>query len=362
MSILDTTIVNVALETLGRDLHASLADIQWVLTGYMLALGRGDPGHRLGGAPVRRQQRLHRSRSSSSPPARCSAASPTSVDRAHALPRPPGRRRRDAPADRPADDGERRRAAADGPGHEHHRDPGDAGADPRAHARRAHRRQRELALDLLRQRPDRRSIALVAALRDPPARDRTPRRSGSTSSACSCMSTGVPLLTYGLAEIGATGHFPTPRVVVPIIARARPDRASSSSTRCGSRVPLLDLRLYRRATFASASVAMFCLGAAALRRDDPAPALLAGGPRRERPRHRPPDWRRWGSGWSLVLPLVGRLADRYGGGPVALVGVIVTTLATIPFALDRRAHVDRWLLGGRRSFAASASGSPSCRR
>jgi len=39
MSILDTTIVNVALETLGRDLHATLSDIQWVLTGYMLSLG-----------------------------------------------------------------------------------------------------------------------------------------------------------------------------------------------------------------------------------------------------------------------------------------------------------------------------------
>jgi EmrB/QacA subfamily drug resistance transporter len=39
MSILDTTIVNVALATLGRDLHATLSDIQWVLTGYMLSLG-----------------------------------------------------------------------------------------------------------------------------------------------------------------------------------------------------------------------------------------------------------------------------------------------------------------------------------
>src|SRR5256885_4270815 len=38
MSILDTTIVNVALETLGRELHSTLADIQWVITGYMLAL------------------------------------------------------------------------------------------------------------------------------------------------------------------------------------------------------------------------------------------------------------------------------------------------------------------------------------
>src|SRR5437763_1586309 len=38
MSILDTTIVNVALATLGRDLHATIADIQWVVTGYMLSL------------------------------------------------------------------------------------------------------------------------------------------------------------------------------------------------------------------------------------------------------------------------------------------------------------------------------------
>src|ERR671939_1781273 len=38
MSILDTTIVNVALATLGRELQASIAQIQWVVTGYMLAL------------------------------------------------------------------------------------------------------------------------------------------------------------------------------------------------------------------------------------------------------------------------------------------------------------------------------------
>src|SRR3954454_17287311 len=38
MSILDTTIVNVAIETLGRQLHSSLSSIQWVATGYLLAL------------------------------------------------------------------------------------------------------------------------------------------------------------------------------------------------------------------------------------------------------------------------------------------------------------------------------------
>src|SRR5437588_2000890 len=38
MSILDTTIVNVALDKLGHELHSTIAQIQWVVTGYMLAL------------------------------------------------------------------------------------------------------------------------------------------------------------------------------------------------------------------------------------------------------------------------------------------------------------------------------------
>src|SRR3954465_8404430 len=38
MSVLDTTIVNVALDDLSTDLHSSLDSIQWVVTGYLLAL------------------------------------------------------------------------------------------------------------------------------------------------------------------------------------------------------------------------------------------------------------------------------------------------------------------------------------
>jgi EmrB/QacA subfamily drug resistance transporter len=38
MSVLDTTIVTVAINTLRRDFHSSLATIQWVSTGYLLAL------------------------------------------------------------------------------------------------------------------------------------------------------------------------------------------------------------------------------------------------------------------------------------------------------------------------------------
>jgi len=41
MSILDTTIVNVAINTLADDFNSTLATIQWVSTGYMLALEHG---------------------------------------------------------------------------------------------------------------------------------------------------------------------------------------------------------------------------------------------------------------------------------------------------------------------------------
>ena len=43
MSVLDTTIVNVALGPLSRELHTSLSTIQWVATGYLLALAASVP-------------------------------------------------------------------------------------------------------------------------------------------------------------------------------------------------------------------------------------------------------------------------------------------------------------------------------
>src|SRR5262245_55820557 len=57
MSILDTTIVNVALETLARDLDATLGEIQWVVTGYMLSLAAVIPitgwaARRFGAKPI----------------------------------------------------------------------------------------------------------------------------------------------------------------------------------------------------------------------------------------------------------------------------------------------------------------------
>ena len=38
MNMLDSTVVNVALPTLGREFHATNASLQWVVTGYLLSL------------------------------------------------------------------------------------------------------------------------------------------------------------------------------------------------------------------------------------------------------------------------------------------------------------------------------------
>jgi len=38
LALLDSTVVNVALPTIGKDLHASLAELQWVVNAYTLAL------------------------------------------------------------------------------------------------------------------------------------------------------------------------------------------------------------------------------------------------------------------------------------------------------------------------------------
>ena len=53
MAMLDATVVNVALPTIGKDLHTSLAGLQWTITAYTLPLAGlillgGALGDRLG--------------------------------------------------------------------------------------------------------------------------------------------------------------------------------------------------------------------------------------------------------------------------------------------------------------------------
>jgi EmrB/QacA subfamily drug resistance transporter len=330
MSILDTTIVNVALETLGRDLHASISEIQWVVTGYMLSLAAVIPitgwaAQRFGAKRVYLVSLVLFTAGS----ALCGLASSTTELVAFRVIQGLG-------GGMILPIGQLMMADAAGP--ERMGRVMSIVAVPAMLAPILGPTIGGLIVDNASWRwifyvnlPIG-IIAVLAALRTLPS---VQRGAGALkrldARGLALMATGLPLLTYGLAEIGTTGSFSSAKVIVPILAGlALIAVFAVHALRVPN--PLLDLRLYRRPTFSSASIAMFCLGAAlfggmillplywqGIRHESVVDTGLLTAPQ--------------GLGMALVMPLAGRLTDRLGGGPLALFGVIVTTITTIPFGL-----------------------------
>ena len=328
MSILDTTIVNVALETLSRELHASISEIQWVVTGYMLSLAAVIPvtgwaAKRFGAKRVYILSLVLFTAGS----ALCGLATDTTqliffrvlqgIGGGMILPL-----------------GQLMLAEAAGP-------------------KRMGRVMSVVAVPamlapilgptlggLIVQNASWRwiffvnvpigVIGVIAALRVLPKVKPGPVER-LDAKGLAMMATGLPLLTYGLAEVGVTGSFSSPKVIIPFVAGIA---LVAMFVRHALRVenPLLDVRLYRRPTFSSASFAMFCLGAAlfggmillplywqTVRFESVVATGLLTAPQ--------------GLGAAMAMPIAGKLTDRYGGGPLALFGVTLCTVATIPFAL-----------------------------
>jgi EmrB/QacA subfamily drug resistance transporter len=326
MSILDTTIVNVALATLSRDLHSTIAQIQWVVTGYMLALAAVIPvsgwaARRFGPKPVYLVSLVLFVLGS----ALCGLATSTTELTVFRVIQGLG-------GGMILPIGQMMMAEAAGP-------------------KRMGRVMSIVAVPmmlapilgptlggLIVQNLSWRWIfyvnvpigvvAVIAGMRILPSTKPAP--AGRLDFlGFALMATGLPLLTYGLAEIGVTGSFTATKVVVPILAGLGLVALFAVHALRVPR-PLLDLRLYRRPTFSSASIAMFCLGAALfggmillplywqeIRHMSVIDTGLLTAPQ--------------GLGMALVMPLAGKLTDRYGGGPLALLGVVVTTVTTIPF-------------------------------
>jgi EmrB/QacA subfamily drug resistance transporter len=328
MSILDTTIVNVALATLGRDLHSTISSIQWVVTGYMLSLAAVIPvtgwaARRFGAKPVYLTSLILFTAGS----ALCGLASSTTelivfrvlqgVGGGMILPI-----------------GQLMMAEAAGP--ERMGRVMSIVAVPAMLAPILGPTIGGLIVDNASWRwifyvnlPIG-MIAVAAALRILPSVERKPANKLDYLG-LALMATGVPLLTYGLAEIGATGSFTSAKVVVSTLAGLALI-ATFVLHALRHKHPLLNIRLYRRPTFSSASFAMFCLGAALfggmillplywqeIRHESALQTGLLTAPQ--------------GLGMALVMPLAGKLTDRLGGGPLALFGVIVTAITTIPFGL-----------------------------
>jgi EmrB/QacA subfamily drug resistance transporter len=143
------------------------------------------------------------------------------------------------------------------------------------------------------------------------------------------LATSMPLTVYGLAEIGTQGSFTAPTVVWPILAGIV---LSLVFVRHALRTerPLLDVRLYANRVFGAASLTTFFLGAALfgamilvplyyqqVRGESVVVTGLLVGPQ--------------GLGMLLVGPFNGRLTERFGAGRVAVVGVVILCLSTVPF-------------------------------
>jgi EmrB/QacA subfamily drug resistance transporter len=338
MSILDTTIVNVALETLGRDLHATLSDIQWVLTGYMLALGAAIPltgwaARRFGAKNVYILSLAIFTLSS----VLCGLAGSTGQLIAFRVLQGVG-------GGMLMPVGQMMMAGAAGP--QRMGRVMSVVAIPVMLAPILGPTLGGLIVDSVSWRwiffvnVPIGVIALVAAVRILPRSERAAAEH-LDALGLALLAFGVPLLTYGLAEIGATGQFTTPRVLLPLFAGAGLIAGFALHALRTPR-PILDLRLYRRRTFSAASVAMFCLSAAMFGGMILIP-LYWQQIRFESALHTGLLMTPMGIGMILVMPLVGRLADRYGGGPLALAGVVVTTVATIPFGMIGAHTPIEWL-------------------
>jgi EmrB/QacA subfamily drug resistance transporter len=330
MSILDTTIVNVALETLSRELHATIAQIQWVVTGYMLSLAAVIPvtgwaAKRFGPKRVWITSLVLFTAGS----ALCGLATSTTELIVFRVLQGMG-------GGMILPIGQLMMAEAAGP--ERMGRVMSIVAVPAMLAPILGPTIGGLILDNASWRwifyvnlPIG-IIAVIAALRilphDKPAAGIVQRLD---IRGLALMATGLPLLVYGLAEVGSTGSFGFTHVILPcLVGLALIAAFILHALKVPN--PLLNVRLYKRPTFSSASFAMFCLGAALfggmillplywqnIRNEDVLRTGLLTAPQ--------------GLGMALIMPLAGKLTDRWGGGPLALIGVIVTTLATVPFGL-----------------------------
>jgi EmrB/QacA subfamily drug resistance transporter len=328
MSILDTTIVNVGLDTLSRELHTSIAGIQWVTTGYMLSLAAVIPitgwaARRFGAKQVYLVSLVLFTLGS----ALCGlATSSTELIIFRVL--------QGAGGGMILPIGQLMMAQAAGP-----KRMGRVMSVVAVPAMLAPVLGPALGGVILDSTSWRwifyvnlpiGVLAVIAALRILPTVDRQ-RTEPLDYLGLALMATGLPLLTYGLAQVGETGSFTAAKVVGPIVGGLVLIALFVAHALRVPR-PLLNLRLYKRPTFSAASITMFCVGAAlfggmillpyywqTIRHESVLITGLLTAPQ--------------GLGAALVMPLSGRLTDRYGGGPLALFGVIVCALGTVPFGL-----------------------------
>jgi EmrB/QacA subfamily drug resistance transporter len=328
MSILDTTIVNVALDTLGKDLHSSLSQIQWVITGYMLSLAAVIPvtgwaSRRFGAKRVFIISLILFTVGS----LLCGlATSDTELILFRVLQGCGGGMIMPLAQIIMADAaGPKRMGRVMG-----------LVAVPMMLAPTLGPLLGGTIIQVLSWHWIFYVNIVVGAIAVPLAIRILPGKTGENTDpldfrGLALMSIGLVTITYGLAEAGTYYSFTNTHVWAPVLVGVI---LVAGFVFHALRIehPLLDLRLYRRWHFSAASIVMFALGAAVfgamilmplywqeLRGYSVLDTGLLTGPQ--------------GLGMAVGMPLASKLTERYGGGPVALGGVLATALMTIPFAL-----------------------------
>ena len=223
--------------------------------------------------------------------------------------------------------------------------------------RRPHPRQRELALDLLRQRPDRHhrgrswrcGSCPASRRRRRPARRPRPRADGDRAAAAH--------LRPGRDRRDRQLHGDEGRRAAawPASRSSRP----SWCTRCACRARCSTCASTGGPTFASASFTMFCLGGALfgsmillplywqeIRGESVVHTGLLTAPQ--------------GLGMALVMPLAGKLSRPLGRRSAGARRRGGDDARDDPVRADRRAHLDPRSVASRCSCAGWGSGSPSC--
>lgn len=155
------------------------------------------------------------------------------------------------------------------------------------------------------------------------------------------MAVGIPAITFGLAETGIEGSIAPFRAWFPIVAGLVLTTAYVVYASRRER-PLLNVRLFRNPGFLAASVTSFALGAALFGGMILMP-LYEQGPRGQSALMTGLILAPQGLGAALGAPIAGRLTDRLGGGKVAVAGLVILAVATVPFTM-LSATTPQWLI------------------
>jgi EmrB/QacA subfamily drug resistance transporter len=144
------------------------------------------------------------------------------------------------------------------------------------------------------------------------------------------LSPGMAALVYGLSQISERNGFSDPRTFIPIVLGISLVTAFVFHAR-RARNALIDVHLFAGRAFSAGVATTFCIGMALFGALFLLP-LYYQGARGQSPLDAGLLMAPQGVGAALAMPFAGKLTDRIGGGRVAFAGMVLVTLATIPFA------------------------------